>query len=235
MALFDIAIDYSRDVFRNIRGLNDSQHVFDDLSDDPADWEAANAIDVYTHPLLINAPLIQRAFDYSQNDFIGYPFEHITVSRYNDGSAACWYGGETLATTIYETQYHFIQEILNAREVFNTQKTITIDRRVAIVHCHGLAFDLSQKANDFPWLVDAINYTRCQEIGRRVAQEGYPLLRVPSARHKGGINVVVFKQHMLSNVREYCNLHYVYDVIAEQIRVYKGEVEVNLALINEYD
>lgn len=227
MTLFDRAIDYSQDVFRNIRGIKESQHLFDDLSDDPADWDAANTIDIHTHPLLLtNTPLIQRAFDYSKNDFVDYPFENITASRYSDGSTACWYGGEKLETTIYETRYHFMQEIRNSRDVFYTQKTITIDRRIAMVNCHGLAFDLSHKAKKFPWLVDPVDYTRCQEIGRRVAREGHPLLRVPSARQTGGINLVVFKQQTLSNVRDYCNLQYVYDVTSERINIYRGKDEL---------
>jgi hypothetical protein len=223
MNLFDRVVDYSNDVFRNIRGIKVSQHLFDDLSDDPSDWDAANAIDIYTHPLLTNSPLIQRPFDYSKNDFIDYPFEHITASRYSDGSTACWYGSETLETTIHETKYHFIQEILNSREVFYTQKTITIDRRIALVNCHGLAFDLSHKAKAFPWLVDSVNHTRCQEIGRRVAREGHPLLMVPSARQIDGINLVVFNQNVLSNVRDYCTLKYVYDLDAGLIDIYRGD------------
>ena len=226
MTLFDQAIDYSQDVFRNIRGVKESQHLFDDLSDDPEDWDAANTIDVYTHPLLTNAPLIQRAFDYSKNDFIDYPFENITSSRYSDGSVACWYGGETPETTIYETKYHFIQEIHSSRDVIYTQKTITIDRRIAMVNCHGLAFDLSHKAKEFPWLVESVNYTRCQELGRRVAREGHPLLRVPSARQTGGINLVVFKQETLSNVRDYCTMQYVYDLSTKRIRIYRGKDEL---------
>ena len=47
MTLFDRAIDYSQDVFRNIRCIKKSQNLFDDLSDDPADWDAANTIDMY--------------------------------------------------------------------------------------------------------------------------------------------------------------------------------------------
>ena len=226
MTLFDRAIDYSQDVFRNIRGIKEPEHLFDDLSDDPADWDAANTIDVYTHPFLTNAPLIQRAFDYSKNDFIDYPFENITASRYSEGSTACWYGAETLETTIYETRYHFIQEIRNSRDVFYPQKSITIDRRIAMVNCHGLAFDLSHKAKEFPWLVDSVNYTRCQDVGRRVAREGHPLLRVPSARQAGGINLVVFKQQTLSMVRDYCNLQYIYDLSAERIRIYRGKDEL---------
>jgi hypothetical protein len=228
MTLFDHAVDYSKDIFRNIRGIKDSQDLFDDLSDDPLNWEAANTMDVYTHPLLTDPPLIQRAFDYSKNDFIDYPFENITESRYSDGSTACWYGSETLETTLYETKYHFTQEILNSREVFLTQKSITIDRRVALVNCNGLAFDLSHKAKKFPWLVDSINYTRCQEIGRRVAREGHPLLLVPSARQVSGINLVVFNRKILSNARDYCNLQYVYDVHTGLTKIYRGDDELKI-------
>lgn len=228
MILFDRVIDYSQDVFRNIRGIQESQDLFDDLSNDPADWEAANTITAYTHPLLTNSSLIQRPFDYSKNNFIDYPFENISVSRYSDGSIACWYGSESLETTIYETSYHFIQEIQNSRDVFYTQKQITIDRRIALVYAQGLALDLSDKVKEFPWLVDSINYTQCQAVGLRVAREGHPLLRAPSARQLGGINLVVFNQQMLSNARDYCYLRYVYDVAFEKIRIYRGEDELCL-------
>lgn len=226
VSLFDRASDYSNDVFRNIRGIKVSQDLFDDLSDDPLNWEAANSIDIYTHPSILNAPLIQRAFDYSKNDFIDYPFENITASRYSDGSIACWYGSELLETTIYETRYHFIQEIQSSWEVFHAQKIIKIDRRVAKIYCNGLAFDLTSKIEEFPWLVDPVNYTKCQEIGRRVAKEGHPLLKVPSARHKKGINLVAFNPTVLSNQREYCKLHYVFDVTARQINVFRGDKEL---------
>ncbi len=222
MSLFDCAIDYSKDVYRNIRGIKISQDLFDDLSDDPLNWSAANTIDMHTHPPLKNDQLIQRAFDYSKNEFIDYPFENITASRYSDGSVACWYGSETLETSIHETVYHFVQEVQNSYEMYYQQKIITIDRRVALVNCHGLAFDLSQKVKDFPWLIDPLNYTRCQETGRRVAKEGHPLLVVPSARQLDGVNAVVFNEKVLSNVRNSCNLQYIYDLKSKKIKINRG-------------
>jgi len=226
--LFENATDYSKDVFRNIRGIKISQDLFDDLSDDPLNWEAANAIEIYTHPPMPNAPLIQRAFDYSKNDFIDYPFENITVSRYSDGSIACWYGSETLETSIFETRYHFIQEILDSWESFQNQKIVRIDRQVAQVNCRGLAFDLSCKTKEFPWLVDSVNYMRCQEIGKRVAEEGHPLLIVPSARQEGGINLVAFTPKILSNPREYCKLQYVLNLNDKQITIFRGNEELRI-------
>ncbi len=234
MSLFDQALDYSNDVFRNIRGIKESQHLFDDLSDDPKNWDAANRIDIQTHPTITGQALIQRAFDYSKNDFIDYPFENITASRYSDGAIGCWYGSESLETSIYETTHHFIQEIKNAWDVFHTQKTIQIDRRVAHVYCHGLAFDLTRKIKKFPWLVDPVNYTECQKIGRRVSMEGHPLLRVPSARHVEGKNLVVFNPTVLSNVRDFCTLQYVLDVPGRQINIYRGHERIIESSVVEF-
>jgi hypothetical protein len=225
VSLFNRAIDYSGDIFRNIRGIHASQNLFDDLSEDPLNWEAANNLDIDTHPVLKQPCLsvIQRPFDYSKNEFLDYPFENITSSRFSDGSTPCWYGSEALETTIYETKHHFIQEILDAWEAYQGQKTVCIDRRVARVHCYGLAFDLSSKAEEFPWLVDKENYLKCQEIGKRIAKEGHSLLRVPSARHEEGINLVAFSRQVLSNPREHCLLRYTFELTTQKITVSRGE------------
>ncbi|MDF1757109.1 MAG: RES family NAD+ phosphorylase [Legionellaceae bacterium] len=230
MTLFDTAIDYSKDVFRNIRSIKKSQNLFDDLSPDPKNWEAAISLDINTHPALKNEQLIQRGFDYSQNEFITFPFENITASRFSNGSNPCWYGGEDLITTIYETSYHFIQEIQSSYDVFKNEEEISIDRRVALVNCHGLAFDLSDKTNLYPWLIDKSDYTKCQEVGIRVADEGHPLLKVASARKYDGINIVVFKQKALSNVRDYCNLQYVYNIESNKVKVLRGDEELKCVI-----
>lgn len=233
MSLFDTVKECSVDIFRNIRGIKVSQDLFDDLSDDPLNWHAANTLESTTHPVITGQPLIQRPFDYSKNDFIDYPFEYITHSRYSDGSIACWYGSETLETTVYETRYHFIQEINDSWEVFQTQKEVIIDRRVAKIYCQGLGFDLTNKKEEFPWLVDPMNYRQCQEIGRRVANEGHPLLIAPSARHEGGINFVAFNRNVLSNPREFCRLQYIFNVKEKSIKQFRGEKEYLKPLVIE--
>ena len=43
MELFSANVDFHGDLVRNIPGLRRSAHLFDDLSDDPADWEVAIA------------------------------------------------------------------------------------------------------------------------------------------------------------------------------------------------
>ncbi|STX51493.1 RES domain-containing protein [Legionella busanensis] len=226
MSLFAVIVDYSEDVFRNIRSVKPSQNLFDDLSEDADNWEAANTLEAITHLPLENSQLIQRGFEYSENSFIDYPFENLTASRFSDGQNPCWYASETLETTIYETVYHFKKEITDSPEAFNGEKQIPVDRRIAKIACIGITIDLSSKTEEYPWLLDPINYSRCQEVGKRVAKEGHPLLRVRSARHLEGINIVAFKSNVLSNVREHCFLKYTLNLDNMEVTVTRGEAPV---------
>lgn len=223
MLLFDTIVDYEKDIYRNIASIKKSQDLFDDLSDDPRDWEAANTLDASTHPQLTRNAIVQRGFDYSRNDFIEYPFEHISVSRFSDSSFPCWYGSETLETSIYETTHHVVSYIKDSAEAFFGTPVVTVERKVGIVNCSGLAIDLSGKTKEFPWLVDKNNYTKCQEVGRRVSKEGHPLIRVRSARHDQGINMVAFKNDVLSNARECCFLEYKIDTMKFSVDVFRND------------
>ncbi|WP_419418421.1 RES family NAD+ phosphorylase [Legionella sp. D16C41] len=223
MSLFETIIDYSEDVFRNIPSVRPSQDLFDDLSDDADNWAAANNLEAVTRMPLENNQLIQRGFEYSENPFIDYPFENLTISRFSNGQNPCLYASETLETTIHETVYHFSKNIADSLEAFSGEKQILADRRVAKIACIGIAIDLSAKTEEYPWLLDPINYDRCQEVGRRIAKEGHPLLRVRSARQLEGINIVAFKSNILSNVREHCFLRYCLNLETMKVIVTRGE------------
>lgn len=214
-----ICIEYAQDVFRNIRTVNPPQDLFDDLSDDPLNWEAANIIDICTHPRLEISGYIQRGFDYSINNFIQYPFENIKASRFSDGSFACWYGSEKFETTLHETTYHFKRDILDEWDIHQTQKKIVADRCVAKVNCTGIALDLSDKIREFPWLIDSNDYTQCQSVGKKIMEEGFSLLKIASARHLGGINVAALQQRLLSNPLVFCQLQYIFDVHTQEITI----------------
>lgn len=223
MSLYETIIDYSEDVFRNIPSVKPSQDLFDDLSEDKENWDAANQLELATHNPIENNALIQRGFEYSENSFIDYPFENLTLSRFSDGQAPCWYASETLETTIHETVFHFVKNINDSIDAFVNEKKVEVDRRVAKTSCIGLAIDLSAKTDEFPWLIDPINYSRCQEVGLRIAKEGHPLLRVKSVRHSDGINIVAFKSNVLSNVREHCYLKYSLNMEKREVSVFRGE------------
>lgn len=223
MSLFETINEYTQDVFRNIPSVRPAQDLFDDLSHDQKNWEAANQLEIETHTAIEKNQLIQRGFEYSENLFIDYPFDNLTSSRFSDGSIPCWYASETLNTTIHETSYHFIQGIKNSIDAFSDEKVVRADRHVAKTTCTGLAIDLSTKIKAFPWLIDPINYTQCQDIGKKVATEGHPLLRVQSARHTEGVNIIAFKSHVLSNVRAHCFLNYELNLNNMKITVSRGQ------------
>ncbi|MDX2346691.1 MAG: RES family NAD+ phosphorylase [Legionella sp.] len=223
MHLFEVISDYENDVFRNIPSIKPAQDLFYDLSHDKKDWAAANILETETHSLVENNQLIQRGFEYSENLFIDYPFENLTVSRFGDGSIPCWYASETLQTTIYETTYHFVQGVNDSIDAFMDEKIVKADRRVAKTACMGLAIDLSTKTEEFPWLVDSTHYSSCQEVGKKIAKEGHPLLRVKSARYSKGINVVAFNSSVLSNVRDYCFLSYSLNLENMEVTVSRGK------------
>lgn len=222
MPLYETIVEYSDDLFRNISSVKPTQNLFDDLSDESEDWEAANQLELATHSPIENSQIIQRGFEYSINTFIDYPFENLTVSRFGNGQISCWYGSESLKTTIYETVYHFVQGVNDSIDAFAGEQVIKTDRRVAKTSCTGLAIDLSSKTEEFPWLIDPNDYSKCQEIGKRLAQEGHPLLRVKSCRDRDGINVVAFQSNVLSNVREHCFLTYSLNLYNRQVTVQRG-------------
>src|SRR5690625_302527 len=115
--LFDQVVNYNcdRDLFRNIVSLRDSQDLFDDLSDAPSAWTAAQTLEVASkpYPYVSLASVIDRLFEESAYyHAIRYPFRNWAPSRYSDGSYGVWYGADTFVTTIHETAYHARQGLL---------------------------------------------------------------------------------------------------------------------------
>ena len=85
------------------------------------------------------------------------------------------------------------------------------------VRCQGLLSDISSKVKKFPQLVSN-NYNFCQEIGKRIHNEGYPGLISQSARCSGN-NINIFKKKILSNQTLNCLLTYRLDIRNEQLDV----------------
>ena len=65
MPLFEIINEYTQDVFRNIPSVRPTQDLFDDLSHDQENWDAANQLEIETHTSIENNQLIQRGFEES--------------------------------------------------------------------------------------------------------------------------------------------------------------------------
>lgn len=200
--------DTHNDLYRNIVSLRVTENLFDDLSDDPNDWQQAIELELQTQPAtyISRTPIIHRPFEESAwNEAIGFPFREWSRSRYSDGSFGVWYGSDTLETTIYETVHHWRNSLL--ADAGFTAAGITIERRVHLVRCDAALIDLRDMVTQHPMLVSPNDYTVTQQVGGRLHREGHPGLLTVSARYAGDM-YAIFNPAVLSNPRPHCYLTY---------------------------
>jgi hypothetical protein len=213
--LFTKVTEFRKNVFRNIVSLREQQDLFDDLTEGNTELSAI-AIEAEAR-VKENMPLgfIEREFHYSQA--IGYPFETqpFMASRYGDGAFGVWYGSvDSLETSIFESAYHMIQDELN---IYGLREIVVRERAVYLVFCEGILIDLIGRERDYSQLISD-DYSYTQSIGRRLAKEGHPGLRAPSARCKG-VNVAIFNPDILANPRNHLYLTYRFDPATRNVEV----------------
>ena len=200
--------DTHADLMRNIVSLRVSQDLFDDLSDNPADWDAAIALELATKPPLFSSaqPVLYRPFEEDRwNDAIHYPFRHWMRSRYSDGSFGVWYGADSIETTVHETVHHWRSGFL--QDAGFTRPGIRAERKLYRVRCDAALVDLRPAVAHVPALVDPADYSLTQQIGARLHREGHPGLVSRSARCDGDIHGVL-NPAVLSDPRQVCFLTY---------------------------
>lgn len=201
--------DTHADLYRNIVSLRVTENLYDDLSEDREDWQSAIELELQTQPFAYTSatPVIHRPFEEAVwNEAIGFPFREWFRSRYSDGSFGVWYGADTLATTIYETVYHWRNSLL--ADAGFTEPGISIERRVHLVRCDAALIDLRTLIAQHPKLVDGSDYTLTQQVGGRLHREGHPGLVSISARCTGDVYGIL-NPAVLSNPRPYCYLSYI--------------------------
>jgi len=197
--------DFRGDLVRNIKGIRRTQHLFDDLSNDPADWEVAIALEGEQR-IPTTAAIVSRPFDYGT--VITYTFDSANwhATRFSDGKRyGVWYGSRDVKTTVYETVFHWHRFLLDS--FADENRVITGERRLLDVRCDALLIDLGGKQKRFPVIVSRTSYAFTRSIGAYVHEQGLNALLVNSARC-AGVNAAVFKPERLSNVREKMFLTY---------------------------
>ncbi|MCC7279137.1 MAG: RES family NAD+ phosphorylase [Chromatiaceae bacterium] len=201
--------DVHRDLARNIVSLRQSQDLFDDLTDDPAEWLLAQKVEVDVKPPLYRSrtPIIHRPFEDAEwFNAIAWPFKHWRASRFSDGNHGVWYGSDTVETTVYESAYHWYRGLL-ADAGFD-RETVVAERKVYSVACGAALLDFRQATTDYPDLLHPLDYSLPQAVGARIHREGHPGLLIQSVRRPGGENLAVFNPGVLSNPRPNCHLTY---------------------------
>lgn len=201
--------DIHKDVARNIVSLLQSQDLFDDLTDDPAEWLLAQKVEdeIKPPPYRSSTPIIDRPFeDAKWFSAIIWPFKHWQASRFSDGTYGVWYGSDSIETTVYESAYHWYRGLLS--DAGFDRMTVIAERKVYSVACNAALLDFRKAADDHPDLLHPSNYAFCQSIGARIHREGHPGLLTQSVRRPAGENMAIFNANVLSNPRQNCELTY---------------------------
>jgi hypothetical protein len=99
--------DVHQDVTRNIVSLRASQDLFDDLTDDPAEWSLAQKVESEVRPpqYRSHTPVIDRPFeDAKWFSAIIWPFKHWQASRFSDGTYGVWFGSDSVSNPRFNCQ-----------------------------------------------------------------------------------------------------------------------------------
>jgi len=206
--------DVHQDVARNIKSIRVSKNLFDDLSDDPADWEIAQQHELATKPHTYGSPntIIDRPFEEADwLNAIEFPFRNWAASRFCDGSFGIWYGSDLVETTVHETIHHWRGFLADAGfdELVpqGARESITGERKVYWVRCDAALLHLSAQAAEYPDLVHPTSSQFTQQIGARLHRESRPGFVTPSGRCVGE-NYGVLNRNVLSSPRACCSLTY---------------------------
>jgi hypothetical protein len=201
--------DVHRSVIRNVVSIGSSQDLFDDLTNNPAEWALAQQVeDEVKPPLYVSrTPVIHRPFeDAAWANAIGWPFKHWQRSRFSDGTFGVWYGCDSAETSVYETAYHWFNGLLSDAG-FENERVIG-ERKLYDVSCDAALLDLRPLTTQHPALMHPSDYSSTQSVGARLHREGHPGLVTTSVRYTPGHNYVVFNPAVLSNPRLHCQLTY---------------------------
>ena len=207
---------FTGDLVRNIKGIRVSQHLFDDLSPDPADWAVAIRSEGEAS-ISTPAAVLTRPFDYGTVITWSFDPSHWVATRFSDGRRfGAWYGSTELETTVHETVYHWHRFLMDS---FPTEdRVITADRRVCDVRADATLVDLRGREIDTPALVSRSSYVLTQQVGAFVHGRGDAGLMARSARCDG-TNVAMLDRTALSDVRERCFLTYRCNPRADTVEV----------------
>jgi hypothetical protein len=197
--------DVHCNVIRNIVSIGTSQDLFDDLSSSPEEWALAEQVEdaVKPPPYQSPTPIIHRPFEDAEwFNAIGWPCKywqtrHWQASRFSDGTFGVWYGCDTVATSVYETAYHWFNGLLTDAG-FEKEKVIG-ERKLYDVACDAALVDLRPLTTTHSGLMHKTDYSTAQSVGARLHREGHPGLMTTSVRHAAGQNYAILNPDVLSN------------------------------------
>ncbi len=128
-------------------------------------------------------------------------------SRFSDGSYGVLYAGNSLATAVAETAYHFEQF---ARDSADAPRRETM--RVLVGHIDATFHDLeSLAASRLARLLAPDSYDASRAFGRTLRDAGSNGLHYPSVRHQPGRCIAAFRPSVVGIFQQSRHLDYEWD------------------------
>lgn len=175
--------------------------IFEDLTDDPSEWELLAEIEAAVNPRVrdeigeISLIPVDHRVSGPGATWVMAPFSHLNPlgSRFSDGSYGVYYAGERLDTAIFETIYH-LERRLKAGQAAPDD----LDQRVLTGKIEGNFVDLNKNPDAAVAYLNPKNYTASQAFGARVRKAGENGILYESVRDPGHMALAVFFPPLVS-------------------------------------
>ena len=155
----------------------------------PEDFEALYALEALTNDRMRDelgdialVPPQERLFGPGSGPIMA-AFTHLNPqgSRFSDGSYGVFYCAQEKETAVAETRHHSGRFLAATRE-----PAMRLQMRLCTVKAQGAAVDLRAAALADPGIVDPLDYSHAQSLGRQLHAAGSQGILYPSVRRPGG-------------------------------------------------
>lgn len=185
-------------------------NLFDRVAS-PQDFEALYALEAMTNDrirdevgLISLVPPAERLFGNGSGPIMA-AFTHLNPhgSRFSDGSYGVFYCARDKATAIAETRYH-ASLFLNATHEASTR----LQMRLYSVQAKGEVVDLRETSTTDTRIIDPIDYSYSQGIGRQLRAEDVQGILYPSVRKPDGECLAALRTGILRDCLHSAYLEY---------------------------
>lgn len=193
-------------------------HLFEDLTNEPAEWERLGELEAAVNPRVRQeigeisiVPVEMRV----PSTTVMAPFIHLNPmgSRFSDGNYGVYYAANTLETAIRETVHH-----LDVRLSASQAAPDDMDQRVYVGEIEGDFVDLAKVPARAARLMHPTEYIESRRFGAGVRSAGHDGIHYESVRHPNHLALAVFVPPRVSPPRQERHLRYDWD--GERIRRY---------------
>ena len=185
--------------------------LFEDLTNDPAEWELLAELEAALNPRVRQeigeislVPPERRV----HSTVVMAPFVHLNPlgSRFSDGSYGVYYAASSLKTAILETVYH-LERRLSAGQAAADD----LDQRVYVGSIKGRFVDLTRHPRTAAPLLHPTDYEASQRFGAEVRKSERDGIHYESVRHPKNHALAVFDPRRASPPKQERHLRYKWD------------------------